>query len=201
MKLSITHKLLFDYISHCTKQQKEEMIQVVKEFLPEICHTREGSLVSMECVWNSDAKTRKAIVKSFKDLSVKAANDKFGKRVLYTIFDAVDDTVIVNKTIVKEIADNIADVIYNPDGVHVLHYLVHPRDQRVIGAGMKKLLEKGDSNPYSKKDKAHKYSELFDAIKEPLYAFMGANIRELLFNKTSAVLVLDALEPSCKSKL
>ncbi|CAD5206944.1 unnamed protein product [Bursaphelenchus okinawaensis] len=201
LKLSLVHKLLWDYLRHCTKQQKLEMIQTIKEFLPEICHTREGAFIAMECVWESDVKTRKAIVKSFKDLAVKAATDKFSRRVLYAIFDSVDDTVMVNKMIIKEIADNVSDVIYEPNGVQVLHYLVHPRDGRVLGKGMMAILKKGDGNEHTKKSPADRYKELFNGIKESLYTFLAANMKECLYNKTSAVLVLDALEPTHESEV
>lgn len=135
-------------------------------------------------------------MKSFKDLAVKAATDEFSRRVLFAIFDSVDDTVLVNKFITKELADNLADLVYDPNGVKVLHYLVHPRDGRVFGKAMIKLLQKGDGNAASKKTPADRYRELFAPLKEPLYTFMAANMREMLYNKTSAVLVLDALEPT-----
>lgn len=53
------HKLLLDYISYASKEQRTEMLLTLKEFLPEICHTREGALVGMECVWTAEAKDRK----------------------------------------------------------------------------------------------------------------------------------------------
>ncbi|CAD5210258.1 unnamed protein product [Bursaphelenchus xylophilus] len=201
LKLSLVHKLLWDYLQYCPKQQKLEMVQTIKEFLPEICHTREGAFIAMDCIWEGDVKTRKAIVKSFKGLSVKAALDKYSRRVLYAIFDSVDDTVLVNKIIVKEIADEIADVIYNAEGVQVLHYLVHPRDGRVLGKGMVEILKKGDANEFTKKPAADRYKELFSGIKESLYSFLAANMKECLYNKVSAVLVLDALEPTHETEL
>jgi hypothetical protein len=47
-------------------------------------------------------------VKSFKGLVVKAAVDQYARRVLFAFFDCIDDTMLLNKTITKEIADNIA---------------------------------------------------------------------------------------------
>jgi hypothetical protein len=63
--LTISHKLLADFFTYCTNAQKLEMIEVVKERLPEICHSKEGSDVCLQVIWNSSAKDRKV---SFKGL-------------------------------------------------------------------------------------------------------------------------------------
>jgi hypothetical protein len=90
-------------------------------------------------------------------------------------------------------------VIYDKWGVSVLHYVVHPRDKSVFGqTGLVDILKRGDDNEFSKKKPADRYKQIFDCLKESLYTFMAANMREILFNKTSAVLVLNSLEPSGK---
>jgi hypothetical protein len=135
-------------------------------------------------------------LKSFKGLAVKSAKDQFARRVLFAILDCVDDSVQVNK-ITKELADNIADLVYDKWGVTVLHYIVHPRDPRVFGTGgLVKILQEGDGNEFSKKKPADRYKPIFECLKEPLLTFMAANMREMLFNKTSSVLVLNTLEPA-----
>lgn len=62
-------------------------------------------------------------MKSFKGLALKLANDQFGRRVLFAIFDSVDDTILVNKILTKELADNVGNLIYDKWGVTVLHYM------------------------------------------------------------------------------
>lgn len=152
------------------------------------------------------------ILKSFKGYAVKSAVDQYARRVLFAFFDCIDDTMLLNKTITKEIADNIAgenqiaiitiqrlylDVVYDKWGVSVLHYIVHPRDARIFGqGGLVNILKQGDNNEHSKKKPAERYKQIFDGLKESLYTFMAANMKEMLYNKISAVLVLDALEPT-----
>ncbi|KAI1701985.1 CPL domain-containing protein [Ditylenchus destructor] len=196
LKLSLTHKLMFDYLTYCTKDQKKSLVDTLRTNIPEMIHTRDGSRTALLLIWNADESERKDIVKSFHNLAVKAANDEFGRRALFGIFDVVDNTKLVNKYILKEIADNIADVVYDKFGVWVLHYLVHPRQFQVFGKGLLEILRQGDSNEYSEKTKSERYTELFNYIKEPLYTFLAANMREVITNKTSSVLILDALEPS-----
>uniref|UniRef100_A0A915E561 PUM-HD domain-containing protein n=1 Tax=Ditylenchus dipsaci TaxID=166011 RepID=A0A915E561_9BILA len=195
LKLSLTHRLLLDYLTYCSKDQKSSIIESMRTNIPEICHTRDGSRAALECIWNASVKDRKAIVKSFKGLAVKSAMDEFARRALFGIFDVVDDTVLVNKIITEEIGNNIAEVVYDKFGVWVLHYLVHPRDGRVLGKGMMEILSQGDSNEYSQKPPSERYTELFNCIRTPLYTFLAANMKEVITNKISSVLVLDALEP------
>ncbi|KAI6182460.1 CPL domain containing protein [Aphelenchoides bicaudatus] len=201
-KLSICHKLLSDFFVYCTSAQKLEMIDLIKERLPEICHSKEGSDVCIACISNTNAKDRKLILKSFKGLAVKSALDQYARRVLFSFFDTVDDTILLNKTITKEIADNIADVIYDKWGNTVLHYIVHPRNPHVFSSGgLIEILKQGDGNEHSKKSPAERYKQIFDALKESLYTFMAANMKEILYNKTSAVLVLNSLEPTGEGEI
>ncbi|KAI6192651.1 PUM-HD domain-containing protein [Aphelenchoides besseyi] len=202
LKHTLSHHLLWNYFTYCNKAEKLEMIENVKERLPEISHTREGAEVALECIWNCNAKDRKIIVKSFDDCAVRCANDKFARRVLYAIFDCVDDTIIVNKYITKELADNIADIVYEKFGVMMLHYIVCPRDPHVFGKqGLVDLLKRGDGNEFSKKPAVVRYTEIFECLKESLYSFLAANMREVLNNKTSAVLVLSSLKPTDETDL
>lgn len=59
-----------------------------------------------------------------------------------------------------------------------------------------KLLQKGDDNEFSKKKPADRYKQIFECMEPGLYSFLSANMRDILYNKTSAVLVLNALEPT-----
>ncbi|KAL7074362.1 hypothetical protein ACQ4LE_006259 [Meloidogyne hapla] len=199
LKLAITHKLLYDFLRHCSNEQRDSLIESLKDFLPEICHTHEGSYAALLCVWNSNPEQRISIVKSFTGLAISACKDNFVQRVLFGIFDCVDDTNLVNKIIVKEIANNIADLIYDKHGVIVLHYLVHPRDPHVIAKSLQNILKLGDSNPHSKLDFASRYLNLFECVKPALLTFMKANMREMITNKISAVLILDTLDVNSPS--
>ncbi|VDK60998.1 unnamed protein product [Anisakis simplex] len=136
------------------------------------------------------------IVKNFKSLVVKTCLEEFGHRVLIGIFDAVDDTVLVNKYIVSEIANEVGTVALNKFGERVLHYLINPRDPRYFGKGSIDIFKEGDNNAHSKKDAKERYAQLFGAIAKPLMTYISANLNELLFDTLTALLVLNILEPS-----
>ncbi|KAE9552426.1 hypothetical protein FO519_004367 [Halicephalobus sp. NKZ332] len=192
---SITHRLLLHFFQICTKDQRTEMIDLLKEQVPQFCHTREGSRAALYCVWYGSPKERKIIVKSFKDLIVNSCKDEFAHRVLLAIFDAVDDTALVNKFITKDLGNYIGEIIFEKYGQWVLHYIVFPRDYRFFLKGTLEILKQGDENEYTKKAADIRYKEIFDGLKKPLLTYMAANMETLLFNKLTSVLVLNMLEP------
>lgn len=58
MKFSLTHKLLLQYITYCSKDQRGSIIDTVKDHLPEIIHTRDGAHVACLALWNANKKFR-----------------------------------------------------------------------------------------------------------------------------------------------
>jgi hypothetical protein len=56
------------------------------------------------------------MVRSFTGLAVRSCQDEFVRRVLFGLFDHVDNTELVNQIIGREIANNIAELIYNKNG-------------------------------------------------------------------------------------
>jgi len=166
-----------------------------------VIHTRDGAHVALNCLWYGTAKERKIIVKSFKGLAVKTCHEEYGRLVLLAIFDCVDDTVLVKKCIVQDIANDIKQVITNKYGVKVAHYLCHPRDKRHFLKETVQLLAKGDDNPHSKKEKKDRYSELWECVSSALLTFIAANMRDLIFETSTSLLVLNALEPSGEGNL
>ncbi|MFH4974517.1 hypothetical protein AB6A40_001226 [Gnathostoma spinigerum] len=201
INLSLTHHLLYDFITHCDKEQLTEMVDLLKDRIPMIVHTWRGAAVALRCIWNATSKERKLIVKNFKGLVTKACLDEFGHRVMMAIFDSVDDTVLVNKYIIREIGNDIRSVAFNLYGEKVLHYLVHPRDRRFFSSSVLKIFEEGDNNPHSKKQPGLRYSELFNGIYEPLMTFLISNMEELLFGEYTHLLVLNILEKRIETDL
>ncbi|CAJ0576073.1 unnamed protein product, partial [Mesorhabditis spiculigera] len=189
LRHSLVHKLMSDLLEHGDKDQKSNLLDAVKDKIPEIVHTPYGARVAMKCVWMANAKDRKLIVKNFKDLSVKAAKEKFGQRVLCTIFDQVDDTKLVNKFITSELGNHVGDLMQDRWGCLCLEYIAHPRDGRSMDHALIKELERGDGNEHSKKEKKDRYAEIFEQIANPLLTYCAANMDELIFGQMAPVTV------------
>ena len=56
LKHSIVHKPLLDYLLMAGEEDRQEMIEMIRERLIELLHTKEGSRVAMQCVWYGTAK-------------------------------------------------------------------------------------------------------------------------------------------------
>ncbi|KAJ1361346.1 hypothetical protein KIN20_020563 [Parelaphostrongylus tenuis] len=194
IRLSLCHRLLKDFVTHCDSDQLTNLVDSLKDRIPELVHTSDGSYVAMKCVWYANVKDRKLIVKNFKDLVVKTAMEHYGHRVLLAIFDTVDDTVLVNKYITSELGNEISKVILDSWGEKVIHYLVHPRDGRGMPREEIELLSEGDTNPFSKKEKKNRYAELYGKLCESLYTYLSANMESLIFESNRSKFIAACLE-------
>ena len=105
-------------------------------------HTKEGARVALQCLWQSDAKGRKAILKTFKPYVIKVwlqpsygemlmrlqiALEEYGHVVLMGLFDCVDDTVLVRKSIIAPLCEEIDKVAADKFGAKVYSSLTHIR--------------------------------------------------------------------------
>lgn len=200
LRLSILHKLMLDFFDNCDEEKKINLLDSLKDKIPEFIHTPDGAKLAIKLIWFAPVKERKLIVKNFKDLSVKAAMEHYGHRVLLALFDTVDDTVLLNKVIVSELANEMKKLIEDDWGEKVIHYLVHPRDGRGIDKREITFLAEGDSNPHSKKTQKDRYGQLYAGITENLYPYLAANFEELVFEANKSKFVAACLETACKFK-
>jgi hypothetical protein len=123
-------------------------------------HTREGARVALLCLWLSDAKGRKAIIKTMKPYVVKVTSDncmcscvqvaleEYGHVVLMGLFDCVDDTVLVRKSIVAPLCEEIDKVSADKFGAKVLLYALCPRSSKYCAPDVIALLKQGDGNAF-----------------------------------------------------
>ncbi|EJW86810.1 hypothetical protein WUBG_02279 [Wuchereria bancrofti] len=194
IKLSLTHRLLSDFFEFADNKQLEEMIDSLKLCIPQIVHTNDGVRIAMKCLWNSSAKTRKVMLKNFKGLVMKTCLEEFAHRFLIAVFDTVDDTVLIDRCLLKELLDNIEEIIKSNYGVKIMHHLIHPRDPRFCSASQIAVYKAGDENSYSKKDSKLRYAELFSYIQKPFCSYFATNMDVLLFESHASLLILDLLE-------
>ena len=52
---------------------RSETIEMLRDALVHMAHSREGAYAALHCVWHGTAKDRKAIIKSFKTFMLKTA--------------------------------------------------------------------------------------------------------------------------------
>lgn len=98
---SLVHKIFLEYFQNCTQADKLEMIDTLGEHLIHMVHTKDGTEVALQCVWFGAAKERKKIVKSMKSFVHKISIEEHGHKILLGLFDSVDDTKLIAKSILE----------------------------------------------------------------------------------------------------
>lgn len=194
VKHSIVHKALHDFMVHANNAKRAELIATLRDVVVQILHTQDGAKAAMYALWFGSAKDRKIIIKSFKTFLRKICKEEFGHRVLFALFDCVDDTKLVEKAIINEIMTNCKELSEDTHGKKVIMYMLSPRNPSHFHPDIVKLLEKGDDNPTSKKDKELRQREILEAASKPLLQMVVDNVRELVFDKSRSQLALAILK-------
>ncbi|RWS23834.1 pumilio domain-containing protein KIAA0020-like isoform X2 [Leptotrombidium deliense] len=201
-KHSIAHFIFHEFFKHATPSMKLEVIDCLKEIVVEMLHTKPGSRVAMECLWNGTAKDRKVIVKSFKKFVAKIAQEEHGYLVLLAAFDCVDDTKLLEKVIVAELVsnENVLDLVKDKHASKVFEYILSPRDPRFFHRDVVTILAKGDNNPHSKKSSTTRYEELKTFAFPHLLKLVENHCKQMLFNGATSLLLVNILTQAVDNK-
>ena len=108
-------------------------------------------------------------------LCVLLALPQDGHTTLFALFDAVDDTVLMNKSIIAPLLKDVDEIGLDKFGAKVLLYLLAPREPKYFNQELRTFLASGDANPHSKKEASVRQAELRAPIVAPL-----ANVRVVL---------------------
>lgn len=170
--LNILHKAMLEYIKNAKPDSDSneitEFIELIKEHVPLIAFTKDGAQVVMRCLAWGSAKDRKVLVKNLKPKAADLYGDEHGYMVLLTMFDVVDDTILVSKTIFPEIqAENgLMDAALHKYARIPLLYPLAGRERRLLTPAKCQQLEEIDviRAQTSKKDPQIRQSELRKAI-------------------------------------
>ncbi|CAG9584575.1 unnamed protein product [Danaus chrysippus] len=160
----LLHSVLYDYIRECSKEDQTELISTLSPLIVPLSNSLPGVNVASLCVWQGTNKDKKTILKVVKEHVVPLSKHKTGYRLLIVIFDSVDDTVLVKKTIVSTLVNNLKDIARDHWGKMTLHWLVKPKDSAAFHPTFIKFLEEGLKTGTSKKDTDIRVSELRELI-------------------------------------
>eukprot|EP00252_Welwitschia_mirabilis_P011378 TRINITY_DN25592_c0_g1_i1.p1 TRINITY_DN25592_c0_g1~~TRINITY_DN25592_c0_g1_i1.p1 ORF type:complete len:664 (-),score=128.81 TRINITY_DN25592_c0_g1_i1:363-2354(-) len=176
---SIIHRVLFEYLSVSDELSIRDVVQQLSgPLLIRMIHTKDGSKVGALCVRHGSAKERKKIVKGMKGHALKIAYDEYGSFVIMCILSFMDDTSLVNKFILSELADDLKGLSLNKNGRRCLLHLLCPnipcyfppdvleivRSNHISGSSSKvegsaSLHEDNSADPTAKNDDASERSE------------------------------------------
>lgn len=190
---SLVHKVFYDFFVYADEKTKKEMIEGLRESIPHLVHTRDGTRVAMHCIWSGSVKDRKCIIKSLKGHVLKLCQEEHGHMLLMAILDSVDDTVLVHKAILDEMIKSLDKVLASQHGRKVIVYLLNPRDPVHCHPDIVKVLKLGDENATSKKEMSVRSKEVRGHVSPALVKHLTENAGTMIKNSNMALIVRDII--------
>ncbi|KAI8854338.1 armadillo-type protein [Chytridium lagenaria] len=204
---TLIHRALLDYLTLADSKTSLDMVELLKDHLLAILHTREGARVAQIIILLATPKDRKHIIKSFKGYVPKIAMEQHGHTVLMTVMEAVDDTVLVSKSVLGELvksgvaATDASEVLTPTDlmrhkyASRVAHFVFSGRSSRHQPAHVVKELKEGDETRAltSKKEDANRRNEILVAMSAVYWSWRRRIVRSLVRSKFGAQVVLDII--------
>jgi len=107
LRFEIVHSALKEYfhvvLESYPKEKAQDLAVLLAPVLVHFGHTKSGVTVAANCIKILDAKHRKKVIRSLKTHVRKLLEDEYGHRLILALFEWVDDTRLVGKTVTTEI--------------------------------------------------------------------------------------------------
>ncbi|XP_011307487.1 pumilio domain-containing protein KIAA0020 [Fopius arisanus] len=198
---SIVLTVLLEFLSVCSVEDRTELIVMLRDSIFELSKTREGSKIAMICIWHGTTKDRKFALKSMKDHVKDMAISEHGHVILLSIFDSVDDTVLLKKILISELIVDLKDIASSEFGKKVILYLVARRDTHHFHPQLIDQLKEGDGNAISKKPQEIREKELHEVVNDPFLESIAGDCVFWLANGSIAMVTLAILKAGHGEKL
>lgn len=192
---TIIHRALLSFLQNANTPERVQVIELIKELLPEIVHTKDGSEVASYVIALSAAKERKAIMKSFREHIVKAMCDEYGWIVVISLCMCVDDTVLLTKAYIPDIEKKCLDLFENKNARKVFLYLLGDVQARYLTARDLHVLEEvnGLKQTTSKKDDQLRRKEILQPLSRVLVATLIDNMDGMLRDPNASSLLVEII--------
>lgn len=194
---TIIHAAMLEYVTNLDLQSsdREEFVDLVSEQFAEMVHTDEGAKTAAIVLSIATAKERKALVKSLKPFATNLAKDENGQFVLITLFNTVDDTVLVPKQMLPDLKENMVELLQSKTGRRPFLYLLVGRAPRYFSPAVQKRFAEIDElkKNTSKKDDEARRLELRKSFSPVILEIIAANAPELLKETLSSQFISEAL--------
>ncbi len=199
---TMLHDAMLQYLLNVPHGSEEmtNFIELLKgdeegDLLKNLAFTKSGARVICLALTYGNAKDRKQIIKTYKNTIQALAYDTYGHQVLMTVYDVVDDTKMVSKSILPELValdasnsdqqQNFLTAVENTSARVALLYLfcghtkaiLSPEDIKMIGE-IHKIRD--DVAGTSKKDPEVRRKELIDSLSQPLLLMIASNVQTLV---------------------
>ncbi|KAH7323362.1 armadillo-type protein [Rhizoctonia solani] len=185
---AIVHRVLWEYLNELAlleESEKEEAERLRRELFDTY-----GSRAVREFVARGTAKDRKQIIKVLKPHVEKMCGDEEAQLVLFTIFDSVDDTKLVGKSLVTDIT-SLSPSLSRTLARRVLLYLLVPRTPRHFTPALLRTISQTDfaQGTTSKKDPEVRRAELRAAASPGMIKAIEDDAEALVRDRGASVFV------------
>ena len=190
----ILHRAILAYLTVADKSVFKDMIELLKDHLVHMLHTREGAKVTQLCLLHGSPKDRKNIVKTFKTFVQAISKEQYGHAVLITCFECIDDTVLISKVILAELfSEHVGQLLRDVYGSRVVLYLLKGRDKRYQPQYMIQELEAMDRIRAETTKKTHdaRWQQNLDAAIPTLSPHVAHYGGELMRSKQGSTVLIE----------
>ena len=196
---TMLHDAMLQYYLNITPGNEEatEFIELLKgdeegDLLKNLAFTKSGARLVCLALAYSNAKDRKQILKTYKNIMQSLAFDTHGHQVLLAAYDVIDDTVLTSKSIFPELFGK--EVKVEEQHEIILSYVTHlnaripllypfiARAKSIIPSDDLSILSEIHNirSTTSKKDPELRRKELIRALSPTLLPFIVAKAEELI---------------------
>ncbi|KAK9497524.1 hypothetical protein O3M35_004229 [Rhynocoris fuscipes] len=153
LKSSIVTSALHDYLHSCAENDKIEIKEILLPNIIDLVSTKFGSYCALEIMWICSTKEKKSIIKQLQEVCVDLSLDENGSFFILSLFDCVDDTVLLYKIILSKLMDNIRKILENDWGLRIIDYMfLHHMASNKFSLSDKEILQQSVNAGNTKKD-------------------------------------------------
>lgn len=198
---TLVHTLLYEYLSNCSKEDRAEIIVMVRPLIAELSQSKYGAKAGNLCIWHGTNKDRKLIMKALKEHIKDIMTSEHGHLMILALLDSVDDTVLLKKILLQEVLKNLNEIVLDEHGRRVILYIVARRDTRYFHPSLVSYLAKGDGNACTKKPADIREKELLEAVIDNILESIASDVKTwLLSNGPTQLATLAVFKASSGDK-
>jgi len=199
---TMLHDAMLQYILniHSGSEEMTNFIDLLKgdeegDLLKNLAFTESGARVVCLALAYGNAKDRKQIIKTYRDTIQALAYDAYGHRVLMAIYDVVDDTKLVSKSIFAELvgpdpssSDQQQKLLTAVENISARVPLLYPfcgHTKAILSSeDIKTIAEnhriRDNVAGTSKKNPEVRRKELISSLSQPLLLVIASNVQTLV---------------------
>ncbi len=198
-------------------EEMTEFIELLKgdeegDLLKNLAFTKSGARLVCLALAYGNAKDRKHILRTYKETIQALAYDVHGHKVLLAVYDVVDDTVLVSKSVFPELVgkdpkseskhENLLAAATHLNGRTTLLYPFCGKAKAILPTDDLKLLDEIHRirTTTSKKDPEVRRKELVASLSPPLLSLIASHVEELVSTSFGCQFITEVLLDSTSAE-